>query len=107
MSYDPQPTFEELAARTSASVAANDYGILRMSARRYAVVKRRVNLGSQVVGYDKVTPRTGGQLGAELEGPRRLRDWIEYDLVEGLDKMTHDGALRALYDLMHSTTGPE
>jgi hypothetical protein len=31
MSYDPQPTMEELEARTSASVAANEYGILRIS----------------------------------------------------------------------------
>jgi hypothetical protein len=83
MSYDPQPTTDEMLARMAASIAANEYGVLRISARRWAVIRRNVSLGQLLVGG------------------RVLVDHLEYEVIEGHGNLTKEMALRALYDLTH------
>lgn len=76
--------------RIRASVAKNEYGIFRLSRHRWTVVKRRVHLGGEFVG-------------ADLEGPRYMEDWLEYEVVEGCEGLDRGAALRKLYALTPPT----
>jgi hypothetical protein len=64
------PTPDELEARTAAAVASNDYGIVQLSTRRWAVVKRRMQLGT-VILWKCDPPRSS--VGRRVPGVPRTR----------------------------------
>lgn len=79
------PSVEAQLARCERITATRGYGILKVSKRRWAVAKRNIITGST---------------GVVLDGHKgKLRDWVEYEILEGCESMSRDEALAALYAL--------